>query len=461
MKLNLKDKIKNLNEKDKIVIKNTGMAFLVKGLALLISLVATPAYIKYFNNQVVLGLWYTMLAVLTWVMNFDLGIGNGLRNSLVGFLEREDHEGVKKSISSAYGSIGILTLIISAVCLIIIPFINWNSFFNIQIEMVTTKTMVLTMAISLVGLMAQFFLKTTNSILYALQKSSVNNVLGLLSSGFMLIFVVVFPNTNNNEYNLIALAIANAIISNIFTIGATLWIFIKPLRFAVPNVKFFDKNVAKGILKIGGVFLYCQILYMLIMNTNEIFISKLLSPNLVVDYQIYNKLFSLAGTLFSLALTPVWSAVTKALTQNDFIWIKKSLKVIRLLSVIAIFAEFIIVPMLPFVMKIWLKGNAIEVNYIYASIFAVFGAVFIYQTALSTIVCGLGKMKLQAVSYTIGFIIRILIIIVGVKIFNSWIVVVVANVFIFLPYIVIQDIYLSRYLNKNIQFELTKASAID
>ena len=55
------DRLKHLSDNDKIIYKNIIGAFLVKGGALFVSLFTLPAYIKFFNNDEVLGLWYTIL----------------------------------------------------------------------------------------------------------------------------------------------------------------------------------------------------------------------------------------------------------------------------------------------------------------------------------------------------------------------------------------------------------------
>lgn len=75
--------LKGVQGNTKIVIRNTFYAFVIKGIALAISFFSTPAFIRYFDNNEVLGLWYTLLSILTWFLSFDLGIGNGIRNHLV------------------------------------------------------------------------------------------------------------------------------------------------------------------------------------------------------------------------------------------------------------------------------------------------------------------------------------------------------------------------------------------
>ena len=120
----LKAKITNLSDNDKIVYRNVIGAFLVKGGALVVSLCTLPAYISFFNNEEVLGVWYTILSLLNWILNFDLGIGNGLRNHLSESLSLGDKEETKRYISSAYFSIGIIIIVACLLFPIVIHFIN-------------------------------------------------------------------------------------------------------------------------------------------------------------------------------------------------------------------------------------------------------------------------------------------------------------------------------------------------
>ena len=100
--MNLNTKLKKVDKDSRNVVLNMVNTLLVKGGALVIALLTTPEYMRYFNNKSVLGVWYTMLSILTWVLYFDLGIGNGLRNKLVESIASGNIKKQKEYVSSAY-----------------------------------------------------------------------------------------------------------------------------------------------------------------------------------------------------------------------------------------------------------------------------------------------------------------------------------------------------------------------
>ena len=92
--LNLKSKT------NKSLLINIFSSYLVKGLGVLCSLISMPLFLKYFNDQMILGVWFTMLSVLNWILVFDMGIGNGLRNHLTKALAKKDFQSAKQLVSS-------------------------------------------------------------------------------------------------------------------------------------------------------------------------------------------------------------------------------------------------------------------------------------------------------------------------------------------------------------------------
>lgn len=440
-------RFRDMSDNNKIVLKNVVGAFAVKGLSLIISLFTMPAYLSFFNDETVLGLWFTVLSVLNWILNFDLGIGNGLRNNLTRTITQKNNEETKKYLSSAYISIGVLCMAISVAFVAVFNYINWNKVFNIDTNVVSSKALLLSVKIVFVGIMLQLFFKLITSVLYALQKSSVNNFLNLCSTVTTLICVLVLPSGNNNR-NIVIMAVVHVSAVTIPLLVATVISFCqKNLRGCVPSLKAFSKKHAKDVLTLGGIFLFVQVFYMVIMSTNEYLITLFSSSEAVVDYQIYYKLFSLVSTIFSLALTPIWSAVTKAFTENNHKWINSLYKRLILFAALGTVIEFSLVPLLQIFVNLWLGEEAITVNYFYGFAFAALGGLMVFTAALSSIANGVGELKTQAIFYGLGAVIKIPIAWGLVNITDSWIGVVWANVISLVIYCLIQPVWLKKYLS--------------
>lgn len=434
----LRNKWFDISTKNRIIYTNSAGAFIVKGFALLISFFTLPAYMRYFDNQYVLGLWFTLVSILIWILNFDLGIGNGLRNHLAQALTKKDSISAKQYISSAYFVFGGLVLFFTLIGYFLIPVVSWNKILNISAEIVSPAILILVVRYTFLGIMCYFFLRIISSVIYALQKSALNNFLDLSTNCLILAFVLLAPSRSIEE-NLIFLSISYGICLVLPLLVATIIIFSTTLKQCVPSLQNVCRGATKKILSLGIIFFVCQILYMLIVNTNEFFIAQYISPADVVNYQIYNRIFALGSMLFVLGLTPIWSIVTRAVAERDYIWILKLNK--RLFKFACLFSigEFLLILFLPFIIRLWLGSRAINVNYSYAFIFALWGISMIFQMVVSAITCGLGCMNLQALCYGIGILLKIVIIHFGMIFWPNWILVIVANIIILVPYVFIQN----------------------
>ena len=304
------------DNKSRVLYKNIFFSLIVKGAAILVSLVNMPAFMEYFHDSAVLGLWFTMLSMLNWILTFDLGIGNGLRNYLAIALERKDRSECQRLISSAYCSVGAMAVVLSIATFVFVPQIDWNTICNISTEIISREILIQVIRTLLVGIWIQFLLKLVNTILYAMQKSAVPNALLLLSNTLLLVSTFVL-NTGDTQKNLVRLANAYVLTSNLPMLVATGIVFSTSLRKIKIRLAYWKKGQTKQIIALGCSFLLLQLLSMASFNTREFYIMRFVDPSGVVPYQVYHKLFSLVSTFFVLATTLFWSAITQAAAQKD------------------------------------------------------------------------------------------------------------------------------------------------
>ena len=190
--MDILNRYKNTNSNNKIIINNVLGAFVVKGSGLVISLLTAPAFIHYFNNNEILGVWFTLLSVLIWVLNFDLGIGNGIRNQLTKDIVNNDRKSIKLTLSSGYYSIATITFILAFVGSVFLLNIDLNNFFNVSKEVISPRALLISSFAIFIAIMLRFMLTFVSSIFYSLQKSAVNNLLGLITSVLQLLYIGVF-----------------------------------------------------------------------------------------------------------------------------------------------------------------------------------------------------------------------------------------------------------------------------
>lgn len=440
-------KLAHMNTNSKIVLKNVMSAFAIKGVSLCLSLATIPAFVRYFDNNAVLGVWYTLLSVLTWVLSFDLGIGNGIRNNLVKDFSANDLISSRKTLSSGLFVSALVTMVLTVSGVFVIKCVDLNWLFNVTDDVITYDVLLKSASIVFVGIMIRFFLSCISSIFYALQMSAINDFLALCVSALQLLFVLLMKPKNTNQ-GLLLLSGAYVVASNLPVCVAGLIVFATKLRECRPSVKYIDQQYIRNVMGVGAVFFICQITYMLLINTNEFFISHFFAPEYTAEYTFYYKLTGLISMIASLVLTPIWSAITKAMAERQYEWVKNLYKKLKLAGALAMTAQFVFIFIQQFAMDIWLGKGSVDVEYPTAIAFACFGSVFIYTSILSTMVCGMSRMRLQMICYMIGVLGKFVFIFLLTPIVTHWSIVVWSNVLVLLPYCIAQQIDLDGYFKQ-------------
>lgn len=444
--------IERLKSKDNtgIVLRNTLMSAVVKGGSLFIALFTTPAYMHFFNNDEVLGVWFTLLSVLAWILNCDMGIGNGLRNHLVYAINEKDWDRARKYISSSYLFLSGIGAIILLGVVVAGNFVSWNTVFNIQSEIVAANTMTKALQILLASIILQFVLRLVTSILYALQEAFVPGLLNLSTNVMMLGFVLL-SNALGKNNSLVSLASAYLVAVNLPLIVATFWVFTKKIPQTRPSVSFFRKDYALSILKVGTAFLWLQVIAMVVDNTNNYLTTLFVGNSAVVEYQVYNKIFNLPMIMVMLVTTSLWSTLTKAKAENDWEWIQASYSKYMKIALLLGAAEFAVIIPLQWIFNFWLGDKTIQVNYGIAAIFALSGTIMSLRTILANYSNGLCELKIQTVFMTIGAVVNIPLAYIFSRISESYISIVLANIISMVPYCIAQMLWCRKYFKAKVE----------
>ncbi len=442
-------RLRRVDADTRTVARHMGMSLLVKGGSLGVSVLTTPALLRYFDHNEVLGLWYTLLSVLLWVLHLDLGVGNGLRNRLTHDLSQSDRAEARCTLSAGFVSLLGMFFLLLPLGLCLIGVLDLNSLLGIDPSMVPPDTLKTAGRIILAGILVRYLLGGVTAAFYAVQLASVNHLVHMAGCVFELVFLLS-ARPPDAATGLLWLSAAYAILTNLPTLGAGLWLFSPWGRLGDcrPSLRCFDRRHMGAIVRISGGFFACQICLVAVANTNELLLSSLFGPAYAADYGIHHRLAGLISMATAPMMTPVWSMFTRAQSRGDEAWLALAYRRLRKLGALAVGLQFLLMFFHPLILRLWLGADtpagATEPLTILA--FTVSGAVTSYAGILSTVASGLSRLRCQLWGYVAGAIIKLGGVFLLAPLVGDWRVVVWCHAVSLLPYCVAERMALDRWL---------------
>ena len=404
----------------KLTFNNLSGSLVVKVLVLAIGLFTYPLYVKYFANMtpiadvtgnsthgaIALGAWLVILQILSWVLTFDIGIGNGLKNKIVEAINENRRDDVKKYISCSYITNFVIVLVLLVVGVRVIDVIDFNSALSISKEVISLGTLQAAFKLAYISICLEFFLKIVLNIYQALQKEVVASSMSLISTVLLLIFVSIY-RTESMENALIAVSAFYIFSINVPLIILTIILFSTTLKDCKPSARGWSFPVARSIIALGGLYFTIQILLLIINSTNKVIISSSYGASTVTDYEPYLKIFSALTAVGSAISLPLWTLVLRADVRKDYVWMRKSKKMVLGFLIIFVIAAFTLAALLQLIFDLWLDGNSFKVDYFKAFMFAAWAIFTIASYFASAYSNGLKILKPQLLIYGVGAIVKI------------------------------------------------------
>ena len=382
-------------------IKNIISSFIIKGVSIAINLALVPLTINYLNPTKY-GVWLTISSMVTWISFFDIGLGNGLRNKLTEAISQNDIVKAKSYVSTAYFSISILCCVLFAVFIVINQFLNWNTLLNIPVEVDENLKTLMLILFSMFSI--QFILQLINSIFLSNQMSAKVSFYNMLSNLLILIVISLLVKfTNESLFNI---AFVFSLIPVMVLAGINFYYFKNNFNGYAPNLKSFDVSVLKDVLSLGFKFFIIQVSVLIFYQTTNFLISRYFSPELVTPYNIAFRYFGIITMIFSIFVSPYWSAITEAYVKQDFIWIKKSVKQLFLMWIVLVVISIVMLLFSNYAYRLWI-GDKIEVDFKLSLFMMLYTILMSFGNIFIVVLNGIGKIRLQMIVNIIGMIVFI------------------------------------------------------
>lgn len=348
-----------------------------------------PVSIKYLGN-VEYGIWLTLASILSWLINLDFGIGNGLRNKLAEALALKDIKLARIYVSTAYSVFAIGIIFAIMVYFFIHELLNWADLLNAPsgyLELLNTVVFYV-----IIIFLTQFLLKLITSIINADQRPALNGALSLVVNSITLF--VVYLLLIYAEPSLMLFGLLSSSIPVIVYLLASLFLFKGHYKNISPSLNAINFKYSSSLVKLGMQFFIIQISSLIVFTTGNIIIAQLYGPKSVVTYNIAYKYFYLVPMIFNVVLAPFWSAFTEAYVKKEYDWIKNSVK--KLIIIWAILSIFVIIMVIfsDFVYEQWV-GSQIKVPFMLSLTISAFVIIANWNNIFSSFINGVGKVRIQ------------------------------------------------------------------
>jgi O-antigen/teichoic acid export membrane protein len=370
-----------------------------RSVAMAASFFAIPLMIGYLGQEQ-FGVWSSLLTIMSWVVFFDLGIGNGLRNKVAESLANNERDETARYIASGYTIIGLIALALWALVTAISFIIPWQAVFNTRaIPEASLRT---TVQIAVFFVLLNFWIGLISALLGAVQKTSVVALGQMISNLAILGFVYVLTYIADASISQLAIVYGLSLVTA--NILLSLWFYRRhPEMRPHPHL---DKRYARPLLHVGAQFFTIQLAVLVIFTTDKMLITQLFGPQYVTPYEVVFKLFSVITLAHGLVSAPLWSAYTDAYHCGDFRWMKGMLrKQLMVFGGVVLAVVLLCLSARP-IIAVWV-GRELVVSLPFIIVMGIFVLISLWNNIFAMLVNGIGRIRLQLYTAVVGMLVNI------------------------------------------------------
>jgi O-antigen/teichoic acid export membrane protein len=192
---------------------------------------------------------------IAWFSFFDIGLGNGLRNKFAEAKANGDLTLAKAFVSSAYFTIGAVSIGLIILFVGLNFFIDWTKVFNTSPSL--HKDLGLLMPIVFGFFCLQLVVKLITTIYTADQHHSTQGKMTFLTNLGSLLIVWLLTKTTNSS--LLIFGVIYSVFPALLLVGFNFLAFKGRYNYCKPDYKYWKKEHLKDIFGLGSKFFIIQI----------------------------------------------------------------------------------------------------------------------------------------------------------------------------------------------------------
>ncbi len=381
--------------------KNILLGMVYKALGILVGFAYFPLSITYLGEEK-FGIFLVMVSMVDWFAEFDIGIGNGLRNRLGESIADDNNEEARGYVSTAYFALGSIFSGISLIAVgasFIIPWANW-----LEADP-SLDRQIMILAILLFGAFAiNFVASMIYQIFYALQRTAMVSLFGLITKVSFLALIILLMYTT--EESLILYGAAKTFTFAFIPLAIGVFYFSNEFKKYRPSFKLVKRGYFDNLFSLGFQFFVIKISMIIIHQTNNILIAKFVAIEEVLLYEAAYKYLSIFLLVFVIFTNQLWSASVEAYRKGDMKWLKDTVTNVLKIWFGTVLMITVMIAIAPLFFQLWL-GDKIEIPMGITIIVAVSVCITNWANLFNLVLNGTGKIRLQMYAWILASLLNI------------------------------------------------------
>lgn len=431
------------SDRSKNITKHVFLSTFYKGGSIISTFLLVPLTIDYLDAENY-GIWLTLSSFIAWFSFFDVGLGNGLRNKFAEARTLGDYESAKGYVSTAYYTLGSMSIVLFIMSLLTNTVVDWSAVFNTSFSLREELNLLMPLVFGCFSL--RLLLSLVTSIFLADQNHSITGKVNFFIALISLIVIWVLTQTSNSSLLIFGLVIS--FVPVLILVILNIYAFKGSFKKYLPKYSYWRKNYLKDIFGQGISFFIIQISMIILVSTDNLIITQILGPEEVVPYNISYKYMGISSMILGIVLAPYWSSFTEAYISKETQWIKKSMNSLKKIVVLAIILTLFLLLISNFAYTIWV-GDKVKIPFVLSFCMAIYFITTICYAPFVMFINGVGKIKLQMYLLAFGAIVNIPISILLLKFTKLGVeAVIIATLFCVLPCLFLYPLQYQKLVNE-------------
>lgn len=377
-------------------------AILARVVALLVGLVSVPLLLGHLGEQR-FGVWATITSFTMLLTFADLGLSNGIVNSVVDAEARGNRERIAQDVSSVVFLLAVVGVGVLAASLVLDRLVDVSTLIGQKGDVPATEikagllVFVVCFALSLpLGVVVR--------IQMGYQESGQAYLWVALGSVFGLIGMVLAVTYTDSLAPVITATVGGPVLAAALNAGMLFGFRRTWLR---PRLRLASWESASALLRTGALWFALQCSTAVAYQSDFLVISHVLGAAAVTDYTVPMRLFVFMPAVLSVALSPLWPAVRSAIESGDLDWAKHAYRRMMALGAVGVLVPTAgLVFAAPTLIDAW-TGGKVETDQTLLIVLALWAVTTCVVTPIAFLLAGANALGFQVLTNAVMAVVNV------------------------------------------------------